>query len=106
MARYRQADNERYIEADNGFGWTRRRASATSVERNRYVTTVFGLSYELEKRHRSPGDTPDTGWYLYSLNDTYFFGESCGLTLLTAVDAASEMIAKADLRYPDDRRQP
>jgi hypothetical protein len=99
MARRRQADGEQYNEADNGFSWSRKRASATSVERGSYVTTLFGIKYELEKRRRSPGDTPDTGWYLYSFGVSGgFFGEYCDATLLPAIDKASELIAKADLR--------
>ena len=66
-----------------------------------WVSTVFGITYELEKRRRSPGDTPDTGWYLYSCGaDGGFFGEYCDRTLLPAVDEASKMIAKTDLRGP------
>lgn len=100
MARRRQADGERYIEADNGFGWTRERASVASVSSGRYFTEVFGIEYELEKRRRSrqePGT--DTGWYLYSRGSCmYFFGDFAGYTLLPAIDEASKMIAEADLR--------
>jgi len=28
--------------------------------------------YELEYRRRAPGDTPDTGWYLYGPNGSPF----------------------------------
>lgn len=99
MARRRQADGERYIEADNGFGWSRKRASVVSVESASYFTEVFGIEYQLEKRRRSPGDTPDTGWYLYSYGVSGgFFGEWCGSTLPTAIDEASDLINKADLR--------
>lgn len=98
MARRKQADRQKYIEADNGFGWTKERASATSVQSSMHATTVFGITYELEKRRRAPGDTPDTGWYLYSRGVSCFFGEFCDSTLLPAIDRASEMIAKADLR--------
>ena len=99
MARRRQAEGERYIEADNGFGWSKKRASVASVERGSYYATIFGVEYELEKRRRSPGDTPGTGWYLYSYGvPGGFFGEWCGSTLLSAIDEASKMIAKADLR--------
>lgn len=99
MARRRTHMGEKYIEADNGFGWSRGRASATSVERGSYFATIFGIEYQLEKRRRSPGDTPDTGWYLYTIKgSTHFFGEYCAHTLLPAIDEASRMIAKADLR--------
>jgi hypothetical protein len=106
MARRAQFEGEKIIEADNGIGWSRERASATSVESNRYVTTYFGIAYELEKRRRSPGDTPDTGWYLYSRGNTYFFGEFCGATLLPAVDEASRLIDRADLRGEGYERKP
>lgn len=96
MARRRQAEGERYIEADNGFGWAADRASVVSNERYRYRTTIFGITYELEKRG---GKYEDVGWYLYSIKgSTYFFGEFCDRTLLSAIDEASKMIAKADLR--------
>lgn len=94
MARRIQFCGEKQIEADNGFGWYR------DAESGKYVMVVFGISYKLEKRRRSPGDTPDTGWYLYTTNTTGFFGEWCASTLLPAVDEASKMIAKADLRGP------
>lgn len=83
---------ERYIEADNGLGWALRADGM-------YVTEIFGVSYEMEKRRRSrvePGS--DTGWHLWSRPGTHFMGEFCDRTLLSAIDEASEMIAKADLR--------
>jgi hypothetical protein len=101
MARRVRHMGERLIEADNGVGWSRERASVASVSSGRYTTEIFGVRYELEKRRRSrvePGS--DTGWHLYSLNNTYFFGEFCGSTLMEAVDEASEVIIKADLRGP------
>lgn len=100
MAKRRQAEGERYIEADNGFGWARQRASVASVESGRYETFILGVHYELEKRRRNARVEPgaDTGWYLYSHGDSHFFGEWCGATLLPAIDAASLMIARADLR--------
>lgn len=92
MARYKQADNERYIEADNGFGWT-------CLPNGNRRTTVFGMTYELEKRARSRKERgSETGWHLYSVNHSHFFGEYCGRTLLAAVDVASEIVTKADLR--------
>ncbi len=101
MAQRRQADGEQYIEADNGFGWIRGRASATSVSSGLYTVTIFGITYELEKRRRNARVEPgaDTGWYLYSRDaGSWFFGEWCGRTLLSAIDEASKMIAEADLR--------
>ena len=100
MARRAQHMGERYIEADNGFGWTRERASVASVSSGRYVMEIFGITYELEKRRRNVRVEPgtDTGWYLYSRNDPEFYGEFAGYTLLPAIDEASQMIAKADLR--------
>lgn len=99
MARHRQSDGEKYIEADNGIGWTRQKASVASVLSGNYEAYLFGIRYELEKRRRSvrePG--ADTGWYLYSHGDTYFFGEFCDRTLLSAIDEASKLITAADLR--------
>jgi len=96
MAKRKQADHQRYIEADNGFGWTADRASPVSTERYHYRTTIFGITYELEKRG---GRYEDWGWYLYTVKGSaYFLGEFCDRTLLPAIDEASEMIAKADLR--------
>jgi hypothetical protein len=96
MARRRRADGKKYIEADNGFGWVPDRASVVSGERYRYRTTVFGITYELEKRG---GTQEDYGWYLYSIKgSTYFFGEWCAQNLLPAIDEASELIARTDLR--------
>jgi hypothetical protein len=90
MARRKQADGERYIEADNGFGWTR------CSDNGNYQTTVFGVTYELERRG---GTQEDFGWYLYTIKgSTYFFGEYCARNLLPAIDEASELIAKTDLR--------
>lgn len=105
MAKRRQVDGEKCIEAANGFGWTKQRSSVASVQSAMYAAKVFGITYELEKRLRAPGDTPDTGWYLYSRGDGYFFGEFCGYTLLPAIDEASEMIAKADLRCPGNEKE-
>lgn len=98
MARRRQINGERYIEADNGFGWTPEKALhlGFSDYRCRYRTTIFGVTYELERR----GGTQEMlGWYLYTIKgSTHWFGEYCGSTLLPAIDEASELIAKADLR--------
>jgi hypothetical protein len=107
MARRIRRVGQQLIEADNGIGWERERASAVSVSSGRYVTEIFGISYELEKRRRNARVEPgtDTGWYLYSRNDTYFFGEFCGSRLMEAVDEASEMIIKSDLRGPGYGRE-
>lgn len=100
MAKRMQAEGQRFVQADNGLGWSRERASVVSVGSGRYVTTIFGITYELEKRRRNARVEPgtDTGWYLYSRGDSYFCGEFCDSTLLPAIDAASDMIVKADLR--------
>lgn len=96
MARRRQAEGERYIEADNGFGWTRERgASVLSVVPGVYVTKIFGVTYTLEKFRDPQGEH---GWYLYSRKNTHFTGQYCEATLLPAIDEASKLIAKADLR--------
>jgi len=95
MARRRQVGGEKIIEADNGFGWSRRRGSpALSVQSGVWVTEIFGITYRLVK-FANP-----EGWCLY-LGDRpnrHFYGEHCGRTLPSAIDKASEMIAKADLR--------
>lgn len=90
MARRKQADGERYIESDNGFGWAR------DPENGNYRTTLFGITYELERR----GGTQEMfGWYLYTIKgSTHFFGEWCARSLLPAIDEASELITKTDLR--------
>lgn len=99
MARYRQAEYQRYVEADNGFGWTKKKASLESVDPNKWVLALFGVDYELEKRFRNIRDEAyDTGWYLYTVGVEGFFGEYCASTLMPAIDEASRLIAKADLR--------
>lgn len=100
MARRTHHMGQALIEAENGFGWTREKASVASVGTGRYVTEIFGITYELEKRRRNARVEPgtDTGWYLYSRGVSYFFGEWCGVTLLPAIDEASELINRADLR--------
>lgn len=96
MARYRKIDYQRYIEADNGFGWTREgRASILSVIPSTYTTMVLRVVYRLEKFRDPQGEH---GWYLYSEKPAHFTGEYCGPTLLTAIDEASKLIAEADLR--------
>lgn len=97
MARYRQADHERYIEADNGFGWVRKRgSSALSVLPGIYQLDLLGIEYKLEKFEDF---WAEKGWYLYSLQKpAHFWGEFCAVNLLPAIDRASELIAKADLR--------
>ena len=98
MARYRQADHECYIEADNGFGWTRQRSSSIlAAQRVAYGTQIFGVRYRLEKFRDEKG----RAWYLYSSTPGAqggFYGEYCDRTLMAAIDRASELIVKADLR--------
>ncbi len=96
MARRTQHLGQRMIEADNGFGWTR------DPDTGKYVTEVFGVTYEMEKRRKNRNDEcPDTGWYMYSKGaDGGWFGEWCGKTITMAVDEASELIAERDLRGP------
>jgi hypothetical protein len=87
---------ERYIEADNGFGWSRKHGSSPlSVLPGIYEVEVFGLTYQLQKFEDPKGEQ---GWYLYSTDKpSDFWGEFCATNLLPAIDAASERIAKADL---------
>ncbi|MFB7858893.1 hypothetical protein [Rhodococcus qingshengii] len=98
MANRVQEFGEKYIQADSGLGFTRH-----VTRKNVYLTDFQGVKFELEKRRRSPGDTPTTGWYLYSLECEGFFGEWCGGLLMEAIDAASDMILEADLSpYADE----
>lgn len=53
--------------------------------------------YQLEYRVRSPGDTPDTGWYLFGPNG-FPFGEYMGRTIATAFSEANSYL-KARGRY-------
>jgi hypothetical protein len=95
MAKRRQIDNQLCIVADNGFGWAPERSSVLSVQFYCYTTEIFGVRYRLEKFLDPDGDR---GWYLYSVRPAHFMGEYCDKLLLSAIDVASEMIDKADLR--------
>lgn len=93
MAKYTTSDGVRGILGEDGVGWTKN-------DQGRWVTDYCGVRYELEKRRRYPGDTPSTGWYLFSSGaaDGDFVGEWCGRRLLDAVDEANREIARFDLR--------
>jgi len=93
MARRIQFMGTRLVES-GGLGWQRNKDTGT------YETEIFGIKYELEHRRRNSRVEPgtDTGWYLYSRNDTHFFGEWCGTKLFDAVEEASDLIHKTDLR--------
>lgn len=97
MAVRKQWQGKKIIEADNGFGWERKHGSpGLSIESGVWVTEIFGLTYRLAKFADPPG------WCLYlgTEPNPHFYGEFCAANLLSAVDVASEMIAKADLRGP------
>lgn len=96
-----QVDCVRMLQSENGLGWTKNPTTG------RYETDLFGVDYELEKRVRNRKDeTHDTGWYLYSKGVAGgFFGEWCARKIYEAVDAASKMIVKADLRTEGYERE-
>lgn len=60
-------------------------------DRGRYTGSLFNNVYEVEKRYRSPGDTPDTGWYLFG-PDGHPFGQWMARLVDEALDAASEYV--------------
>lgn len=97
MATRKQWQGEKIIEADNGLGWSRKRgSSALSILPGVYEAEIFGIAYKLQKFDGAPGER---GWYLYCLADpTHFWGEFCAANLFPAIDTASEMIARGDLR--------
>jgi hypothetical protein len=102
MAQRKTHMGERYIEADNGFGWTFRRGYVPmSVRSGVWETEIFGLTYRLVK-------ILDAGWCLYLGRDVnpHFYGDLCADTLMPAIDIASEKIAKADLRGDGYERKP
>lgn len=94
MAKRKQWQGEKIIEADNGVGWSYRRGyTPLSIHSGVWWTEIFGLTYRLVKFQTD-------GWCLYLGDDVnpHFYGEACADTLLEAVDVASEMILKANLR--------
>jgi hypothetical protein len=95
MAKRHQRGNRQCIVADSGFIWTPERSAVLSTHFYCYTTEIFGVKYRLEKFRDPEGEQ---GWYLYSVRPAHFMGEYCERLLLPAIDAASEMIAKADLR--------
>jgi hypothetical protein len=90
MGRYRTSKGERLIESDRGTTWAQ--------EGRRWKGVFRGVGCELEKRRASPGDTPDTGWYLYT-NGVHggYFGEWCGRRVLEAVDEADRLLRSTEL---------
>lgn len=106
MAKYAQinGDKKKVITTDGGITW-RRNSGLGHYERGNWETELYGVRYEIEKRKWSPGDTPDTGWYLYSFNVTGgFFGEWCGTTILEAAEVATNKIHERDLRTEQYKR--
>ncbi|GHB51986.1 hypothetical protein GCM10010331_44430 [Streptomyces xanthochromogenes] len=95
MARRIQWCGKKLIEADGGIGWERQASG-------KYQAELFGVTYELEKRRRSKSEPGDTGWYLYSNGapDGNFFGDYASRTLMEAVEEATTMLLKLDLRGP------
>lgn len=98
MAKRVQVNGKKVIETEGGVIWSRN-SGLGHYERGNYEAELFGVRYELERRKWYPGDTPITGWYLYSFNVSGgFFGEWCDTHLLDAADKATELILKRDLR--------
>lgn len=96
MAVRRVHMGERIIEADNGFGWSFQRGYwPLTVHCGVWKLELFGLTYHLAKYGGS-----EPGWYLYLGRDVnrHFYGEPCGLKVMAAIDKATELITKADLR--------
>lgn len=94
MAKRIQFMGTKLVESDSGIGWQRNKETGV------YETETFGISYELEHRRRNARVEPgsDNGWHLYSRGDSHFFGEWCGYKLFDAIEEASGLIIKADLR--------
>ncbi|MFI1796608.1 hypothetical protein ACH427_04510 [Streptomyces sp. NPDC020379] len=84
---------KKLIEGDDGIRWERQ-------ENGKYQAELFGVTYELEKRRRSRAEQGDTGWYLYSRGapEGNFLGDYASRTLLEAIDEATDMLLKLDLR--------
>ncbi|KUL44788.1 hypothetical protein ADL22_12660 [Streptomyces sp. NRRL F-4489] len=95
MAKRIQWCGKKLIEADGGIGWERQ-------ESGKYQAELFGVTYELEKRRRSKAERGDPGWYLYSSGapDGNFSGDYTSSTLMEAVEEATTMLLKLDLRGP------
>lgn len=81
----------------DGRSWTPRPASFPMSWRDtRWATVALasdhqpGEPYELEYRIASPGDTPDTGWYLFGGG---IFGQYMEHTLAEAITAAGEWVS-------------
>ena len=98
MARYSTSDGVRGIEGEDGYGWL-----PATGGRKGWIRQEGPVRWELEKRRRSPGDTSDTGWYLYDNIVGGYFGESCGSRILDAVDVANTLIALATDGAPPTR---
>ena len=71
----------------DGRVWRRKLADLGKSWRDCKWVTDDG--YELEWRKQSPGDTPDTGWYLYGNG---IFGEYMAKRLYEAIFYAGERI--------------
>lgn len=99
MAKRVQVDGKKVLDTEGGLTWSRE-AGLKKSERGKYEAEMHGVQYQLEKRTWSQQEPDcDTGWYLYSTN-VYggFFGAWCASTIVEAVDVATEMILKRDLR--------
>lgn len=91
MGRYRTSGSGRFIESEGGLTWRK-------TEQGYWGTTFEDVTCELEKRRACPGDTPDTGWYLYTKGvHGGYFGEWCGSLVREAVDEADRLIRSVDM---------
>ena len=80
----------RGIRDIDGRGWIRSLPNPSSTSwRDLKWSTRDG--YELEWRKASPGDTPDTGWYLYGNG---VFGRWMAKHLYEAIFYAGEVISE------------
>jgi len=97
MAKYRTVKGERCIESEDGRRWTK-------DDGGRWTCSIGTVMCELEKRVACPGDTPDTGWYLYTNGASGgYFGEWCGRRILEAVDEATQLLGRVDLIPYDEQ---
>jgi len=79
--------NPDVIHDIDGRAWSRRPADSVKSWRDSKWVTADG--HELEWRKASPGDTPDTGWYLYGNG---IFGAWMAKHLYEAIFEAGEKI--------------
>ena len=88
MVGRKKINGESVIVTDGPLTWEKQK-------NGNWETRAHGATWELEKRRRSPGDTPDTGWYLYTYGaEGGHFGEWCGSRIIEASDAAAVLVQR------------